>query len=1226
MSISRENVKKPALVLKNINNINVDDDLNEHHEQLENYLAATTNANVAQLDRFLSRPELAVSEKDARTNFFIPEKARYYITGNEINNFFILLEQVRRDGHALIFAEKQDEKSSGITIDVDIYYRSNIIESKIDDNLIYEIIGILMSTIEEIFDLTPLIQVTDAVQIAITKRHRPVSKDHNGIQVMSEGFHILIPGIKISRSAKHFLLHRLIKTGDIHVPIKKALKDYLIDEEYSIIDMNSKHIPAFLVGCKRDPRKPPYELHACYDYNFEPGLHKAKISKSEDVNDRNQSCILVHELSLNHEVPPENGGIIKKRDIYSHIKYASDIESYKSQNRPQDIEEELKLSGEMSLMNLHDPEFGFIKNLLDILAPFRAQEYAPWMEVIMILAGTSEKLRPLGEYFSRKCPEQFRKTGISGFESTWESLVIKAKTLPTGKRKSLGTLIWLAKRDNPERFDKVMKRNILKVINTIAYKKSVSGEFEHADIAEVLYHMFSTKYVTDKKPGEKKLTWFEFVIPGEKMEKGEVFKYHQDDNPRSLERYMSEVLVNIFEKIYEELFESRHNANESKTDKPESTDPEFERKQKRKMDIAKGILKTIRNLKRDGYICSTIKRAMARFEMRGFANQLDQDDNILGVGNGILVFHESGAVELIQQAHDYKISMFTPVDYRAFDPREPRTRHLLKAVRSMFKDDEPDTHLWFMCLKASALHGCKKEPFVVKLIGTGREGKSSIMELWRAVLGQYGRKLPISLLVGERSKSESANPAVMDMENKRGVSYQEPEQKSRFNDGLLKETTGGEKQSARGLFQGQREFEPRCVHIIPTNYLIDISTTDDATWRRIKVIRLQIKFFHPNDTKYNPNDPFHRLVDPYVERFSKDPEYLSAYLSILVYYWQIFKVKYGGKLVNIPHPHIEYETAKYRTSKDSIDEFITRRMVRVPDRINPSTGKSNTHIERVNDIIEKYGKWMDSQAKWYSKSLVESSLENSKIGKMFEQDRISKFLKGLRFLLPNEPKQSDESYVFDVSFGDLFADSYEKKSWKETRDNLKKDDKEDLSVLLENTDINKSLLGDQIVKIDDDEKKEILSEAVKNSMLSDAARSAILSEEKLKVIANESIDEYYNRIVREFESNSLLPSINARALEINNVNDKLSNEILEHEKISRRNEMSATTESYKKYQLEEKHRKQTIIQNMPPAESRIVEAPPLPIIQTISDTDAPLTRVCDEADEKILSMDDDFMF
>lgn len=145
-------------------------------------------------------------------------------------------------------------------------------------------------------------------------------------------------------------------------------------------------------------------------------------------------------------------------------------------------------------------------------------------------------------------------------------------------------------------------------------------------------------------------------------------------------------------------------------------------------------------------------------------------------------------------------------------------------------------------------------------------------------------------------------------------------------------------------------------------------------------------------------------------------------------------------------------------------------------------------------------------------------------------------------------------------------------------------------------------------------------------MLSDAARSAILSEEKLKVIANESIDEYYNRIVREFESNSLLPSINARALEINNVNDKLSNEILEHEKISRRNEMSATTESYKKYQLEEKHRKQTIIQNMPPAESRIVEAPPLPIIQTISDTDAPLTRVCDEADEKILSMDDDFMF
>ena len=98
-------------------------------------------------------------------------------------------------------------------------------------------------------------------------------------------------------------------------------------------------------------------------------------------------------------------------------------------------------------------------------------------------------------------------------------MVAKAKTLPTGKKKNVGTLIWLAQKDNPKRYDEVKKRNILKIINTIAYKASVSGDFEHADVSEVLYNMFSSKYATDKKPGEKKLTWFEFVVPGEQMEK-----------------------------------------------------------------------------------------------------------------------------------------------------------------------------------------------------------------------------------------------------------------------------------------------------------------------------------------------------------------------------------------------------------------------------------------------------------------------------------------------------------------------------------------------------------------------------------------------------------------------------------------------------------------------------------------------------------------------------------
>ena len=1232
--------RKLPLNIRNFNGI-VDQDLAEHNAELDNYLAATTNASASQLDKFLSRPEFIAGQADDRTNIFIPGKARYYIPDQELPMFFLLLEQVRRDGIALTFAEKQEERSSGILVDVDIFYKPNINESKIDDRLLRDCISILMKTIDEIFDLTPLKQVTDKIEIVITKRDKPVPRDHNGLTVMSEGFHILIPGIKISRAAKHYLLKRIIKTGVFERRVGDALGQYLIEEKYAYLDEASRYVPVFFVGCKRDPKKVPYELHSAYNYYFGSEYTGPSLSENKTINDNNQNCILVNELSLNYEVHETQGGIIKKRDILSYPKYSAEIDAYRSQNRPKDIEDEVKLSGEMSIMSLHDPEFAFIKSLLDILAPFRSQERKYWLSVLSILASISDRLKPLGEYFSRKSPEKFQVGGIAAFESIWNGLVVKSRTLTTGKRQTIGTLIWMAKYDNPKRYDEVMKRNVYKVINTIAYKRSVTGEFEHADIVEVLYHMFSTKYFTDKRPGERKLSWYEFLIPGEQMEKGQVFKYNVDDTPRSLELYVSKILVDIFEKIHSEMFDNRYDIN----DKQKSTnpavavptapngeiinDPEFERRQKRKLEIVKGLLKTIKHLKQDGFISSVVRRAATRFEKRGWSTQMDQDENILGVGNGVLLFHESGQVELLETQHDYKISMFTAVEYHVFDPRKPHTKHLLKALRSMFRDDDPDTHKWFMCALASALTGQKKEPFIIMLLGTGREGKSTVMELWRAVFGQYSVKLLISLLVGERSRSESANPAAMSMENKRAASYQEPDQKDRMNVSAMKETTGGEKQTGRGLFQGQREFEPRCVHFVPTNHLIDINTTDDATWRRIKVIRLQIKFFNPNDSRYEANNPFHRLIDPHADRFAKDQEFLSAFLSILVHYWQILKIEHDGKLVNIPHPHIEFETAKYRTSKDSIDEFITRRLVRVPERqiagaLSAGLGitSKTQHIERMNVIIEKYVMWMDSQAKWCAKSFVESSLENSKIGKMFEQDRVSKYLKGLRFLRPDEPKAIDEEYVFDASFSDILGDDYKADDW-----NNKREQEHSIAEIKIEAPIATP------TKLDNNTKLQMVDEAVKAEMLSDAAKAAIISEKKLQKIEPETVDQYYNRVVAEYDSNILLAPIEQRAQHLDDQENSFVKELLEYDSYKRQKEIKTTAEEGRRFQLESKKAMNAAIQTMT-ADARIVETIPLPVIESFradndnynndNSSEAATTKTVSLSDIKMLESDDMF--
>jgi hypothetical protein len=317
-------------------------------------------------------------------------------------------------------------------------------------------------------------------------------------------------------------------------------------------------------------------------------------------------------------------------------------------------------------------------------------------------------------------------------------------------------------------------------------------------------------------------------------------------------------------------------------------------------------------------------------------------------------------------------------------------------------------------------------------------------------------------------------------------------------------------------------------------------------------------------------------------------------------------------------------------------------MVRVPERAFIPGQKPSQHIERMKDIIEKYILWMDSQAKWCAKSLIESSLENSKIGKMFEQDRVSKYLKGFRFLGPAETKQPDEAYVFDVSFSDLLGDEYETKTWKEERDSLNKNDKSaDLTVLLEqplknyielNDGKNKtSDIDDKIApKPTEEQKTQMINSALKSDILSDAAKAALASEKKLKDIRSESIDEFYNRICIEYDNNDLLKHIERRTKTLEDTDNQFIQELMTYELHARRNEMKATTESHKQFMLAEKEKKRAILESVI-APSHIVEMPPVQIDNTLfnpNDNNSLdiVIKASNELDTMMLNMDDGFVF
>ena len=80
---------------------------------------------------------------------------------------------------------------------------------------------------------------------------------------------------------------------------------------------------------------------------------------------------------------------------------------------------------------------------------------------------------------------------------------------------------------------------------------------------------------------------------------------------------------------------------------------------------------------------------------------------------------------------------------------------------------------------------------------------------------------------------------------------QEPSAKTKLNEGIMKELTGGDPIQGRALFKDTVTFSPQLSLVVCTNHLFEINSLDDGTWRRIKICNFESKFVddHPKIPK-----------------------------------------------------------------------------------------------------------------------------------------------------------------------------------------------------------------------------------------------------------------------------------------------------------------------------------------------------------------------------------------
>jgi phage/plasmid-associated DNA primase len=910
-------------------------------------------------------------------------KITYNFDDITITKLFTHLNAMRKDKINCHFSERQGtttQPNTGLMFDYDMYVTNAT--TQIDERQLYRISSQIVKYLyNDIEFTTGSVDVT--IKVFNIVKEKPLFIEKNKYKY---GIHVLIPEIQVSREYKKYLLRKIREDPSI-CNVFKSLGT--INDPKEILDMNSASVPVLFLGsCKRGGQA--YILSHSFEITFDPSDYDyspmVKAINIRDLESKNYN--MVAELSLCYEAKylDKRPYVTKKSYEYKDSIKTSVIDVAARTTNNVISESEIMLTEhELSTLALHDPKARYFHQLLDLLDESYYTERNKWRNVIFALANTSEQYRPLAEWFSQKCPLKWVDGGSTNLDQIWNDAVMHKNTSNQHMITERSISLW-AQQCNPERYKQINDQNYFIILSKYVF--NYGGILEHSMVSDVLCAMLRSKFVVDIDPLDEKERsyWYEFVVPGQTACAGEMWKWRKESNPDELQKYISYNLDKVFQQVAESIDK---NSRESDT----------EIKKKYYIGIGKKFATSRRKIFNDTFKSGVIRQAAPLFRRRGFAKSLDMQPNYIGVGNGVLEL--GNKCKLLDYYHEIPISKFTPYSYKPFDPNDPYVKLILDAFRDIIP--ERDMRNWTLFNAAQCLSGSVKEGILLLWYGSGANAKTFIMRLLAKVFGVYGTKLNISLFTSERESADRPNSAVMQLKGRRFGYVEETKKDEVLNDQRLKEIVNAGDISARDLNTKQDCFEVTANIMLGQNYDFIIKTRDHGTWRRIKHYTSKVQF----RSNPNPDNPFDRKEDPrYLNEYVKDPNCLTAMLSILVYFYERLQTEYGGQLKNVKCETLERETEIFRNRQDTMNLFITELVVESPECEDSYS---------IDDVGNRYHSWLQARTRGTNMKRDELSEEvlNSALQKyIVRRENLPSIVKGIRILShSSELLNESEKYI-----------------------------------------------------------------------------------------------------------------------------------------------------------------------------------------------------------------------
>ena len=932
------------------------------------------NSDYKTLMEFIKQYELS-KDSNTKSNITCPG-GRYLIPTDSATRFFELLKSCAMKNLVLHFRELQannyaKREGSGIMFDFDLLQKSEKNEIQLVNFTPF------LRRMFTIFNTLLKIDESDEIHFGIIIKKTLVYKKEK--KMYKNGFHILIPSIQLARSAKRLIYNEMLNDVKLQGLFKQSFDNNLKDA----FDMGSYSVPVyFIYNCKEDSTE-PYEFYNMYKVNYCDGMQLDVLGKDYILRTYN----IISELSLNFK-----SDLIKKKYYDLQDIYNARILNTEAQANRFEEEKEQTMHTFNTLESYVDENLTYYKKVvMEILDVKRAEDRNLWRDVVFAIAnissGSASIFKPIAKMFSMRNEQ---KWDTNEFEKIWN----EATSNTSENKLSVKSLIYWAIIDNKEKFKKILDKDILSTIELDVYNSGnrvLNGTLYQYQFGYYIYHLFKQKFIFDID-GTDKGKWYEFVLEKDPHNKGEIFKWRYENRPDNLILYMSNKLPQIISKVILKA-EDRIKNNPDDKDINEYV-----------LARTKNLKKSAQNLYQTQFKNGVIREAENFFRQRGFIDKLNLDQNIMGVGNGVLELSENP--KLITHYHDYPISSFTEVEYEPYNPNNPNTIKLLKVLLDLFPKSEMDAFHYIMYYLATCLDGKPKDSIILIITGCGANGKSFFAELIKAVMGKYGAKMAMSFLTEARGKSAGADEQLMVLKGARLAYYSESDKNEALNTSKLKELTSQESMTGRGIFEKQQTFRPTCSHMVTTNYQFSIKTTDHGIWRRIVTYSFKMKF----DDNPDPENEYEKKIDPSIAKeFSFNPEIKKSFLSILVEYYKDLQINHNGMLKNVMKPSIDKETAEYRNKEDIINRFIDEYCIFSP----------NSKL-CMSELIDKYEIWYENNVGKNhvpEKMEIRNQLQNSKIVKYIKKGTTKVMLQDIRIkddLVENDDLLENEYFLRDI--------------------------------------------------------------------------------------------------------------------------------------------------------------------------------------------------------------------